>query len=132
MFVAVEGAYIDIIKYDKTIFEIASKNKVAIVTTSSFMPVLRMVNHLWNIENQNKNITEIVELSKKMYAKVEKFSKEMKIIGDSIDKAKNAYDSAKAYISTGNANILSTSKKIINIAEKGKAKGELAIEFEED
>ena len=56
----------------------------------------------------------------------------MKIIGDSIDKAKNAYDSAKAYISTGNANILSTSKKIINIAEKGKAKGELAIEFEED
>ena len=132
MFVAVEGAYIDIIKYDKTIFEIASKNKVAIVTTSSFMPVLRMVNHLWNIENQNKNITEIVELSKKMYAKVEKFSKEMKIIGDSIDKAKNAYDSAKDYISTGNANILSTSKKIINIAEKGKAKGELAIEFEED
>lgn len=132
MFVAVEGAYIDAIKFDKSIFDIATKNRVALVTTSSFMPVLRMIEHLWNIENQNKNITEIIELSKKMYAKVEKFSHDITKIGDSLDKAKEAYDSAKNYISSGKGNILSTANKIINIVNKKKLKEQLSLDFDDE
>ena len=132
MFVAIEGAYIDAIKFDKTIFDVALKNKVAIVTTSSFMPVLRMIEHLWNIENQNKYISDIVELSKKLYAKMEKFSKDIKVIGDSLDRAKDAYTSAKNYISSGKGNMLSISDKIITIAERGRISDKLALEFEEE
>ena len=132
MFVAVEGAYIDAIKFDKTIFDVAMKNKVAITTTSSFMPVLRMIEHLWNIENQNKYIAEIVDLSKRLYAKVEKFSEEIVKIGTSLNKAKDAYDSARNYLTTGKGNMLSTASKIINIADKGKVKLPLPIDFEEE
>ncbi len=132
MFVAVEGAYIDAIKYDKSIFEVASRNNVVIVTTSSFMPVLRMIEHLWNIENQNKYISDIVDLSKKLYAKMEKFSKDIATIGESLDKAKDAYISAKNYISTGKGNMMSISDKIIAIADKGKVRDKIAIDFEVD
>ena len=132
MFVAVEGAYIDAIKFDKNIFDVATKNKVALVTTSSFMPVLRMIEHLWNIENQNKYIADIIDLSKKLYAKVEKFSQDMSKIGDSLDKAKDAYMSARNYVSMGKGNMLSMANKIISIADKGKVKNQLSLDFEED
>ena len=132
MFVAIEGAYIDAIKFDKTIFDIATKNKVALITTSSFMPVLRMIEHLWNIENQNKYITDIVDLAKKLYDKMYKFSDDMVKIGKGLDNAQKAYESAKNYISTGRGNILSLSNKIISIADKKKIKDKLPIEFDED
>ncbi len=132
MFIAVEGAYIDAIKFDKSIFDVAMKNKVAIVTTSSFMPVLRMIGHLWNIENQNKHISDIIDLSQTLYKKMEKFAKDISTIGDSLDRAKDAYISAKNYVSTGKGNMLSIATKIINIADKTKVKDKLALDFEDD
>lgn len=132
MFVAPESAYIDAIKQDKSIFNLATQYKIAIVTASSFMPVLRMIQHLWNIENQNRNITTIINLAKRLYDKVDKFAGSLSNVGKYIEKANDSYNDVVKYISTGNGNILSTAQKIINITDKDKAKNnKLAIEYED-
>lgn len=132
MFVAIEGAYIDAIKFDNSLFKFASDNKVALVTSSSFMPVLRMIEHLWNMENQNKYIANIIELSKRMYGKIEKFTEYMGKIGNSLKTAQTSYEEASKYISTGKGNILSTANSIISIADKSKTKKQVMLNFDEE
>lgn len=132
MFIAIESAFIDAIKFDKSIFDVATKNKVAITTTSSFMPVLRMIEHLWNIENQNKYIGDIVDLSQKLCDKIRKFSEEIIKIGVNIDKTKEAYDNMKNYLAIGKGNMLSTASKIINIADKKNIHKPLMLDFDDD
>lgn len=120
MFLPLEGAYFEVINYDNNLFDIAFKNRIAIVTGSSLVPVLRMIEHLWSIEKQNKNIEEIVKLSERMYDKIVKFIESMENIGNNLIKAKKSYNEAINYLNRGNGNILKTAEDISHLSGKNR------------
>lgn len=131
MFLPLESAYIEALNYDDKLLEIAFKNKISIVTASSLMPVIRMIQQLWNIEKQNKNIEEIVSKAVNLYEKLSKFTNKLNDLGSSLDKAKKCYDESIVYLTTGNSNVIKTANEIKELFGKNKTKNKLAFEVEE-
>jgi DNA recombination protein RmuC len=134
MFLPLENAYLSAIDHDRNLFDVASRNKVAMVTASSLIPVVNMINNLWNIEKQNKNIEDIVKCATRIYEKINSFMTKMNIIEKSIDNAKKSCIEAKNYLQYGNGNVLKTANDMIKLVDK-RTDGELSfveIESNED
>jgi len=116
MFVPIEGAYMTAVMESKQeILSLAYKEKVAIVTPSSLMPILRMINHLWNIENSNKNINKIVEQVATLYEKLSKFCNYQNETHKFLLKAVECHKNSTKYLSDGRENVLRTAEKIKNL-----------------
>jgi DNA recombination protein RmuC len=127
MFLPFENAYLEAVSYDAELFTRAFKNGVAMITSSSLVPVLRMVEYLWSVEKQNKNIKEIVKLAERMYEKIKKLLESMKKLGNDLGNMKKTYDSMLSYVSVGKGNILRTANDIKTLAGRKKTMEE--IEF---
>lgn len=109
MFIPLERAYIDALDNCKNdIYKFSFDNKIAIVTPSSLMPILKAIEYLWNIEIQNKNIEKIIKLAGRIYEKVAYFKSDIEKIGKSIDDAKKVYFGAMNKVYNGNGNVFKT------------------------
>ena len=130
MFVPLERAYIDAVDCSKNsnsnIFEFANKNRVAIATPSSLMPVLKIIEHIWSIEKQNKNTAKIAELGGKIYDKLVGFQDDMNKIDETLDRAHKYYNEAYKKLYTGNGNVCKMAEELKNYGVKTKR--QLAIE----
>lgn len=129
MFLPLESAYIDALKFDDSLYEFALKNKISIVTASSLIPVLKMIQQIWNIEKQNKNIESIVEKAVNLYNKVCSFIETFNKIENSIDSAKKSFEDAKKYLMTGNSNIIKTVEDIKHLFGKNKVNKEINTKY---
>ena len=113
MFIAPENAYVEAVLHSKQeILKYAYDNKVAIVTASSLMPVLRMISHLWNIEKSNKNISEIVDKVVLLHDKLSKFAKKTNETHKHLMDAVKTHEEATNYLANGNDNVLKTAERI--------------------
>lgn len=128
MFVPIEGAYIEAIKKDIGLFDYAYKNKVAIATPSSLLPLLKLVESMWRVEKQSKSASDIAQTASLLYDKIANFTDDMKKIGDSLDKASDSYNAALKKLSTGKGNALSLTQKLINLG--AKTNKSINIDFE--
>ena len=106
MFMPLEHAYIDAVSFDNTIYNNAFENKIAIVTFSSLLPIIKAINNLWNIEKQNKNTQQIVDIATKIYDKIANFQEDMEKVGKNIENAKKCYDESYKKLYTGNGNVM--------------------------
>jgi DNA recombination protein RmuC len=131
MFLPFEGAYLEAMDYDRDLFNIAFKNGVAMVTGSSLMPVLRMIENLWSVEKQSKNIEAIVRLAMCMYEKILKFLGSMNAVKSGLDNAQKSYEKAMDYISRGRGNVLKVVNDIRVLSGKEKTTGEIPTEYED-
>lgn len=123
MFLPLERAYFDVIDYDITVkqselFNKAIEKRVNIVTGSSLISVLKMIEHLWSIEKQNKNIEEIIKLAGEMHEKVSNFAKSMNDIRNHLQKAMEFYNNAVKQLKDGKGNVLTIANKINNLTGK--------------
>lgn len=105
MFMPLEHAYIDAVSFDNTIYNNAFENKIAIVTFSSLLPIIKAINNLWNIEKQNKNTELIVKTANDIYNRVVSFQEDMDKIGDILKKANNLHEEANKKLYYGNNNV---------------------------
>lgn len=130
MFVPLERAYIDAVDCSKNsnsnIFEFANKNRVAIATPSSLMPVLKIIEHIWSIEKQNKNTEKIAKLGGKIYDKLVGFQDDMNKIDETLDRAHKYYNEAYKKLYTGNGNVCKMAEELKNCGVKTTK--QLAIE----
>ena len=97
LFFANEMAYLTAIsekKYREEIFSLSAKYKVAILTSSSFSPILQMIKQLWNIENTNANIERAREIIEKWLIKIADFNNDLENVGKGIDNMRKSYDNA--------------------------------------
>ena len=128
-----EPAYIEALNCDKnhTLYEEAQKNHVAIVTTSSLFPILKMVSYLWKVDGQNKNTEEIVKYGNILYDKLASFKIDMDSVGKALDKSKSCYNEAMKKLSEGSGNALITAEKMKRLGLNPKKKINL-IEVKEE
>lgn len=129
MFLPLESAYIDALKFDDGLYSFAFKNKVSIVTASSLLPVIKMIQQIWNIERQNKNIESIVEKSVNLYNKICSFVEYFNKIEVSIDNAKKSFCDAKKYLISGRSNAIKTCEDIKHLFGKNKVNKDINPEY---
>lgn len=128
IFIPVESAYVEAVRADNTLYDYAYKKNIAITTPSSLLPILRTIENLWQIENQNKNVARIAELGGALYDKLFNFTEDMQRIDKALDGARKNYDMAIKKLSTGKGNALSLAARL---KQRGAKTGK-AIEWDYD
>ena len=118
MFIPNEHAYIEALKADNSIYDVAYKNDIAITTPSSILPILRTVKNLWNIEKQNQNAGKIAEKAGLLYDKLVGFISNMEGIDKGLSNAKKSYDEAFKQLSTGRGNAISLAESMRELGAK--------------
>jgi DNA recombination protein RmuC len=129
VYLPLESAFYDLIKYDKTIIDYAYKRKIMILTGSSILSILQMIIQLRNIEKQNKNIEKIVEYAITIHDKLADFTNDIENIGKNLDKAKENYSEALKMI-RGKGGVKNTAEKIKDLAGKDKTKKVISALFD--
>ncbi|HHS96270.1 MAG TPA: DNA recombination protein RmuC [Phaeodactylibacter sp.] len=119
LFVPIEPAFTLAIQKDSRLFTEALDKNIVLVTTSTLLATMRTVSYIWKQEKQKHSVLEIARQSGKLYDKFCAFVDDLKAVGNKIDSAKSAYDSAM------NKLTLSTKKgdTLIGRAEKIKELG---------
>jgi len=130
IFIPIESAYVEAVNADNGLYDFAYKKNIAMTTPSSLLPILRTIENLWRIENQNKNVAKIAQIGGSLYDKISAFVEDMQRIDKAIDGARKNYDLAMNKLSVGKGNALSLAARL---KEQGaKASKTLSIEYDDN
>jgi Uncharacterized protein conserved in bacteria len=95
-----------------TLFTDALSQGVVIASPSTLLALLRTVDHVWRIENQNKNTRQIAELGGKLYDQFALSAESFEDVGERIRKSQEAFDKATNRLSTGRGNVLRRAEQL--------------------
>lgn len=112
MFVPVEPAFMLAANHGETLFKEAWDNGVLLVSPSTLMFVLRMVEHLWRQEAQDRNAQDIAKRGAELYDKLSAFTEDLANVGTRLKQAQTAYDQASRKLSRGRGNVISQAEQL--------------------
>ncbi|HEM6842309.1 TPA: DNA recombination protein RmuC [Providencia stuartii] len=107
MFIPIEPAYLLALKESPELLDEGIKQNIMLVCPSTLLVAVRTINNLWRYERQGQNAQEIAAKAAKMYDKLRLFVDDMQLLGASLDKADNAYQSAMKRLAEGRGNLIS-------------------------
>jgi DNA recombination protein RmuC len=94
LFVPIEPAFTVANQSQPRLFLDALEQNIVIVTASTLLATMRTVSHIWKQERQKKNVLEIAKQSGLLYDKFVGFVDDLKLIGQRLEDANQAYQSA--------------------------------------
>jgi DNA recombination protein RmuC len=106
LFIPIEAAFIVAVEHDTGLFKEAFDQNIVIVSPSTLLATLRTIEHTWRSEYQNQNARTIARKAGDLYDKFVNFTTSLEEIGDRLDKAKNAYDTAHKRLVSGQGSIV--------------------------
>jgi DNA recombination protein RmuC len=106
LFVPIESAFILATSGDIRLWEEAWRKNVLLVCPSTFLFVVRTVNHLWRQEHQNRNVQEIAQRGAALYDKFVAFVDDLQKVGQRLTQTKDSFDLAFNKLSTGRGNLV--------------------------
>lgn len=106
MFIPIESAYVEALKYDTHLFQQALERNVLVTTPTTLLTSLNIVRQLWRFEDQNKHTAELANRAERFYTKLNAFLSSMLGVGKQLDKARESYDKAFGQLYTGKGNLI--------------------------
>lgn len=92
MFMPIEPAYIEALKYDKGLFEYGYKKNIVLVSHTTLIPILRTVSNLWMIERSNAEAREISEKAGEIYNQVCVVAERLNKLGGTLKTVSSHYN----------------------------------------
>jgi len=112
MFVPIEPALMLAVEQDENLFNDAFKRGIFLVSPSTLTMNLQIIHNMWRYEYQNKNAKEIARRAGDMYDKFVGFVDAIEDIGDKLDKAQSAYQTAHNRLTDGRGNLVGRAEAI--------------------
>ena len=112
MFVPIEAALIEALRYEPSLPEYALRKRVALLSPANFLATVRTVASVWMVHRQNANARDIAERAGLLYDKFVGFVGNLDDLGSRLDQARRAYDSAFSQLSTGAGNLVGQVEKL--------------------
>ena len=106
MFVPIESAFADAVRADEGLLQRAIEQNILIATPSTLLASLTIVRQLWRFEEQSRSTAELAERASKVYDKLRIFLGSMDGIGNSLDRAQDAYRKACDQLVSGRGNLI--------------------------
>ncbi|SFU35775.1 DNA recombination protein RmuC [Halomonas korlensis] len=127
MFIPIESAYVEALKFDTTLYQRAIEQNVLVATPTTLLTSLNIVRQLWRFEDQSRHSAELARRAEKFYNKLRLFLESMQDVGQKIDGARESYDQAMNRLISGRGNLI---KQTAEFSELGVAvKKELPAEL---
>jgi DNA recombination protein RmuC len=106
MFIPLESAFVEALRGDEALFEMAIERNVLVATPTTLLTSLNIVRQLWRFEEQNASSAELAMRAGKVYKKLNTFLQSMQKVGGALDSAKNAYSTAMGQLYSGPGNLI--------------------------
>jgi len=116
MFIAIEPAYLAAAEHDQSLFQDAYDARVALVTATTLMPILKVIDNLWTLQRRNKSTQELAAQASRVADKLGIFVEKMKTLGNQLNTAQKTYHETMKTLSEGKGNLVST---VANFEELG-------------
>ena len=120
MFIPIEGAFSAALQTEEKLLSEMYARKVIIVSPSTLLATLRMVEYFWQHERQSRNAVEIAERAGSLYNKLRGFLADMEKLGLQLDNCKDSYDRALNKLSQGRGNLISQAARFPELGVKVK------------
>ena len=121
MVVPLEGAFIDAMRADQNLYEdLLVDRRVKVVSGSSLMLTLMLIQELWKREKQTSNQKEIVERGGRLHDKVVLFLETFTALGYELGQATDAYEKALEQLSSGSGNVIRQTEMLRELGSKTK------------
>ena len=118
MYVPIEAAFFTAIARTPELFAEALDHNVVLITNSTLLATLRTVAHVWRLADQQKHVLEIADRGGKLYDKFVGFVEDMQAVGDSLGKARAAWEDASTKLHTGSGNLVSQTERLKKLGAK--------------
>lgn len=112
MYIPIEPAYACVLQEKAELVSNAFKQRVMLVSPTTLLPVLRIVENIWRVDNQSRNSQKIADEAGKMYDKLRNFVESLEKIGKGLEGAQRNYDEALKQLSTGKGNLIGRAEQI--------------------
>ena len=118
MFVGIDDTLSVALKYDRELTTFANKKKIALLSPTSLHISIKMVEELWRLDTQSKQISVIYEEAQKLAHKFEGFTDTMDGLENSIAQSQKRFGEAKSKLIDGNGSIKSRVDKMVKLGSK--------------
>ncbi len=120
MFLPVEGALTAALSQDPNLIIEAAEKRVNIVTPTTLMPILRIVDHLWVIEKRTRSVDDIVQRAGALHDKFVSVAANFEKVGELLFKARETHDKAMGQLTHGHGNVVRQVQLLADMGAKTK------------
>ncbi len=106
LFVPIEAAFAAALQADPGLFQEAFEQHIVIVSPTTLLATLRVIDSLWRQERQSQNAREIAERAGALYDKFVAFVQDLDEIGARLQQLDKAYASARNKLVDGRGNLI--------------------------
>jgi DNA recombination protein RmuC len=134
MFLPIEGAFWTAIESEQGLFNEAFDKNIMLVSPSTLLATLRIINNIWRYEDQNKNALIIAKKAGDLYDKFVGFVQALDEVGQKIDRARESYQTARNRLTDGRGNLIKRSEELRQLGVKAQKElpAELVIQALEE
>lgn len=118
LFIAIEPAYLAAAEHSPALFQEAYDRRIALVTATTLLPVLRVVSNLWSLQRQNQSTQLLAEQAGRVYDKLRVFIEKMEKLGGQIEISQRTYKDAFDTLKDGKGSLVKTVDKFVDLGVK--------------
>ncbi len=112
MFVPIDGAMILASSHDPDLYQYALERNIVLLSPSTLIPALRIVEQIWRHEKQSENARLIVKSASKMLDKFSLFVDDLTQVGKRLESAQSYHSTAMKKLASGRGNLIQSAKKL--------------------
>ena len=112
LFVPIEAAFSAALQAEPSLFQEAFDRNIVIVSPTTLLATLRVIDSLWKQERQSQNAREIAERAGWLYDKFVLFIQDLDEVGNRLQQLDKAYSAARNKLTEGRGNLVSRSEQL--------------------
>ena len=122
LFIPIEPAFLVAVQADPDLYGMAWKKNIVLVSPTTLLATLRVVESVWRIERQNRNVMKIAEQAGRMHDAFVAFVVELEKVSRNMQTAGNSLDAAIKKLHTGRGNLVKRALDIKSLGAKASKK----------
>ena len=120
LFLPIEGAFWIAIEREPALFNEAFEKNIMLVGPSTLLATLRIIQNIWRHEDRNRNAQLIAKKAGDLFDKFAGFVHSLEDVGDKLDKARGAYETAHRQLTSGKGNLIRRTEELKQLGVKSK------------
>ena len=112
LFIPIESAFTLAMELDSKLFVDAFNKRIMLVSPTTLMMALRIIDNLWQVEKQNRNAQDIAQRAGALYDKLQGVVEEVDKLGKQIGTVQGTYDTLYGRLAVGRGNLVGQAEKL--------------------